>query len=582
MYSICTAGHVNHGKTSLVKELTGVDTDRLTEEQKRGLSIELGFAKYSFSKNLYASIIDTPGHENFIRNMISGTHGVDLVMLVIAANEGIKPQTIEHLRILKLLSIKEIVAIITKSDLSNPKQISKLNSDITELLSKNEIDNFNILEISVKNKKGIDSLKKVLFEKYNQTKKDYSKPSRLSIDRVFSLDGKGTIVTGTLTGNKITKDSKLVVTPSFKEIKIKGLEAFNSNMEEVIPGSRTSINIQNLGVSDIDKGEIISEKEFIVRSDLIYVKLNILKEIKNNSEISFHSGTSKSIGKIKHIKNSCIAKINLRNKISFLAGDKFIIRNNNGTSGGGEIIFYEKIIDEKKLIDFKLSEINIVSIMLDQHKVLSISKLKKYLGKNEKYLVNFLKNQNELYLFNESSYVAKKEYIKLESKKLYNDVKNYHKLFPLRQGLPLSKLNEKTVKNILIEILVKNKLITVNGGYIQKISFKPQINTKDSELINKYILYLESNNYMPPTDKTLSSELMNYLMDNNFIIKCTGNVFYSMKQFEKLKKEVIRLNTKFKKINIDLLRDNLGLSRKYCLAILDKLEEEKLFKRSRN
>ena len=149
MYSICTAGHVNHGKTSLVKELTGVNTDRLKEEKKRGLSIEIGFAKYPLSKSLYASIIDTPGHESFVRNMISGAHAVDLVILVVAANEGIKPQTIEHLNILRLLSINEIILVITKTDLVDKKTIDKLRNELDGFLSKN-IKNFNILELSIK------------------------------------------------------------------------------------------------------------------------------------------------------------------------------------------------------------------------------------------------------------------------------------------------------------------------------------------------------------------------------------------------------------------------------------------------
>ena len=581
MYSICTAGHVNHGKTSLVKELTGVNTDRLKEEKKRGLSIEIGFAKYPLSKSLYASIIDTPGHESFVRNMISGAHAVDLVILVVAANEGIKPQTIEHLNILRLLSINEIILVITKTDLVDKKTIDKLRNELDGFLSKN-IKNFNILELSIKNKTGIENLKKIILEKYNLSKKDFSKPARLSIDRVFSLEGKGTIITGTLIGSKVTKDSSLEITPDFKEIKIKGLESFNTKMEEINPGSRASINIQNMDISDIKKGEIVSEKGFIVRSKLIYINLKKINEIKNNSEISFHTGTQKSIGSIKHIKNSSVAKIYLRNKISFLVGDKFIIRNNNGTVGGGEIIFYEEVIDENKLTNFQPNDFNIFSIILDQMNVLSINQTKKYLGKNIKYLQNFVKKHKEFYLFNGNSYITKTEYLKIEAKKLYEDVKIYHKKFPLRNGIPISKLNERVEKNILIETLVKNNFISIKDGFIQKQSFTPQPSANDLQLINKYILYLESNNFMPPTDNKLSSEIMTYLINNNLIIKCSNNVFYTQKVYEKLKKEVLIIESKFKKINIDLIRDNLGLSRKYCLAILDKLEEEKIVSRTKN
>ena len=582
MYSICTAGHVNHGKTSLVKELTGIDTDRLIEEQKRGLTIEIGFAKYPLTKNLYASIIDTPGHENFVRNMISGAHAVDLVMIVVAANEGIKPQTVEHLNILRLLSINQIILVITKTDLVDKNTIEKLRNEINDFLRKNNIKNYNISEVSIKTKAGIESLKKNIFEKYKLLENDFSQPARLSIDRVFSLQGKGTIITGTLIGNKITKDSNLVITPNFKDIKIKGLESFNTKMNEINPGSRASINIQNLEVSDIKKGEIISEKHYIARSKLIYIKLKKIKEIKNNSEISFHTGTQKSIGSIKHIKNSNISKIKLRNKISFLVGDKFIIRNNNGTVGGGEIIFFEQIIDENKLIDFQVNDNNILSVILDQKNILPTNEAIKYLGKNIKYLKNFLRKEKSFYIFEDNSYITKSIYLKKEAKKLYEDVKNYHKSFPLREGIPISKLNERVEKNILIETLVKNNFITTKNGFIQKKSFKALPTTKQLDLINDYILYLESNKFMPPTDNELSSEIMNYLINKDIIIKCSNNVFYTQELFEKLKQEVLVIYYKFKEINIDLIRDNLGLSRKYCLAILDKLEEEKIVTRNRN
>ena len=214
--------------------------------------------------------------------------------------------------------------------------------------------------------------------------------------------------------------------------------------------------------------------------------------------------------------------------------------------------------------------------------VLSINQTKKYLGKNIKYLQNFVKNHKEFYLFNGNSYITKTEYLKIEAKKLYQDVKIYHKKFPLRNGIPISKLNERVEKNILIETLVKNNFISIKDGFIQKQSFTPQPSANDLQLINRYILYLESNNFMPPSDNKLSSEIMTYLINNNLIIKCSNNVFYTQKVYEKLKKEVLIIESKFKKINIDLIRDNLGLSRKYCLAILDKLEEEKIVSRTKN
>ena len=581
MYCICTAGHVNHGKTSLVKLLTGFDTDRLKEEKKRGLSIELGFAKYSLNNKLYASIIDTPGHENFIRNMISGAHAVDLVLMVVAANEGVKPQTIEHLNILKLLSINEIVLVITKTDLVNQKELLNLKNKLIGFFSENDFNNIDIIEVSNKNKIGIKNLEKAIFKKFNLVKKDSSQPARLSIDRVFSLEGKGTIVTGTLLGNKITKNSKLEIIPNYKEIRIKGLESFNKEKLEVTPGSRTSINIQNLDTNDVKRGEIIAEKNHIVESDFIYVNLKQIKNIKNSSEISFYTGTTKSVGTITKIKKSKIVKIKLRNKIPFLIGDKFIIRNNNGTVGGGEIVLYERLKNESLLKNFILNDINKISILLNEHKTLSLGKLQKYLGKNISGINKFLKNKKEFYLFENDSYIIRTDDLKLDSKILYKNVLMYHKNFPLRKGIPLSNINDKIEKNILIKTLQNNKLIKINEGFIQNYSFKSKPNKDQLVIIKEYFKRLDSNGFMPPTDKSLDIEIMNYLISENLIIKCSNNVFYLKKSYEQLKEKVLSLNNKFNQINIEILRDNLGLSRKYCLAILDKLEDNKIIRRNR-
>jgi selenocysteine-specific elongation factor len=581
MYCICTAGHVNHGKTSLVKLLTGFDTDRLKEEKKRGLSIELGFAKYSLNNKLYASIIDTPGHENFIRNMISGAHAVDLVLMVVAANEGVKPQTIEHLNILKLLSINEIVLVITKTDLVNQKELLNLKNKLIGFFSENDFNNIDIIEVSNKNKIGIKNLEKAIFKKFNLVKKDSSQPARLSIDRVFSLEGKGTIVTGTLLGDKITKNSKLEIIPNYKEIRIKGLESFNKERLEVTPGSRTSINIQNLDTNDVKRGEIIAEKNHIVESDFIYVNLKQIKNIKNSSEISFYTGTTKSVGTITKIKKSKIVKIKLRNKIPFLIGDKFIIRNNNGTVGGGEIVLYERLKNESLLKNFILNDINKISILLNEHKTLSLGKLQKYLGKNISGINKFLKNKKEFYLFENDSYIIRTDDLKLDSKILYKNVLMYHKNFPLRKGIPLSNINDKIEKNILIKTLQNNKLIKINEGFIQNYSFKSKPNKDQLVIIKEYFKRLDSNGFMPPTDKSLDIEIMNYLISENLIIKCSNNVFYLKKSYEQLKEKVLSLNNKFNQINIEILRDNLGLSRKYCLAILDKLEDNKIIRRNR-
>ena len=582
MFCICTAGHVNHGKTSLVKSLTGLDTDRLVEEKKRGLSIELGYAKYQIDKNLYASIIDTPGHENFIRNMISGAHAVDQVILVIAANEGIMPQTIEHLDIIKLLSINNVIFVISKIDLSTSEEISKIKKDINKIISKYSFMENEILEISNVQNTGVDKLKRIIKENITSSEKKSIQGGRFSVDRVFSLKGIGTIATGTLIGNTISNKSSLEILPDSRELKVKKLQAFNEDLEIISPGSRVSINIQNFGTNEIKKGDIIGEKNHILESKLVYVKVDLLKKIKNYSEIIFHTGSSKTIGKIKLINNTKIARIYLNKTLAFIIGDKFIIRNNSGTVGGGEIIFHKKISLEKELESAVINEYKKIEFFLGMYKTISIKSLVKYLGKKKEEILRLLDNNNEYISFEKQSYVISSKYLIEEAKLFLKEVENYHKNNPLRKGLPLSSINEKKEKKLIINTLVRKKLIKIKDGFVQKTKFNPKLDSNQKSKINNYLNLINVKDYMPPTDNHLEIELMNYLVEQQLIVKCSKNVYYFIDSYKKLKNEILEINKINKKINIDLVRKNLGMSRKYCLAILDRLEEEKIINRTKD
>ena len=582
MFCICTAGHVNHGKTSLVKSLTGLDTDRLIEEKKRGLSIELGYAKYQIDKNLYASIIDTPGHENFIRNMISGAHAVDQVILVIAANEGIMPQTIEHLDIIKLLSIKNVIFVISKIDLSTSEEISKIKKDINKIITNYSLNENEILEISNLQNTGVDKLKKIIKENITSSEKKSIQGGRFSVDRVFSLKGIGTIATGTLIGNTISNKSSLEILPNSRELKVKKLQAFNEDLEIISPGSRVSINIQNFGTNEIKKGDIIGEKNHILESKLVYVKVDLLKKIKNYSEIIFHTGSSKTIGKIKLINNTKIARINLNKTIAFIIGDKFIFRNNSGTVGGGEIIFHKKILLEKELESAVINEHKKIEFFLDMYKTISINSLVKYLGKKKEEILRLLGNNNEFISFEKESYVISSKYLIEEAKLFLKEVENYHKNNPLRKGLPLSNINEKKEKKLIINTLMRKKLIKIKDGFVQKTKFIPKLDSNQKSKINNYLNLINVKDYMPPTDNHLEIDLMNYLVEQQLIVKCSKNVYYFIDSYKKLKNEILEINKINKKINIDLVRKNLGMSRKYCLAILDRLEEEKVIIRTKD
>jgi selenocysteine-specific elongation factor len=582
MFSICTAGHINHGKTSLIKKLTGENTDRLIQEKNRGMSIELGFAKYTSSKNINASIIDVPGHEKFIKNMISGTYAVDLVLLVIAANDGIKKQTLEHLKIIKSLEIENLIVVVNKIDLIEKAEFLKLKDNINNLLEKNKFYKTKIVEISIKNNIGLDLLKRVIDSEIHKERITLNGPSRISIDRVFTLKGKGTIITGTLLGRSISSKSKLEIFPNNKLLKIKKIESFNENTDHITSGSRCAINIQNLDSKEISKGSIISEKGFIITSKFIYVKTNLIKIIKNNSEVMFHTGTSRSNGRLQFISEKKIAKIYFKNSISFIVGDTFIIRNNAGTVGGGKIIFPEKLKEEALVKNFAGSDLSRIITLLKIKKTVEVKDVSNYLGILEKEIINISNSESKIIISEKKGILIEKEFLIDNLEKFYKDLLLFHKNNPLKLGVSVSFINEKKENYLIINLLLNKKLIELNETHIYKTGFKPTPSINESLIIDRFIDYLNINPFSNPDKKLPNEELLNFLLNKNLIIKSSNNVFFSKKSFEKIKKEVFQLNKKYGKININIIRDNLNISRKYCLAILDKMEDQNLISRDRN
>ena len=582
MFAICTAGHINHGKTTLVKQLTGIDTDRLKEEKERGISIELGFAKYIIDKQNYASFIDSPGHENFIKNMIAGAFAVDLVILVIAANEGIKEQTVEHLEIIKSLDVKNLIVVHNKIDLIKDDEISSKKSYISEFLKKFGFNQIEIIDVSIEKNIGIETLKKLINSKILSNKNENIKPARLYVDRIFSLKGKGTIVTGTVLGNKISKNLNLKIYPNNKEIKIKSLESFNQNVEEISPGSRCAVNIQNLDKEDIKKGTIIAEEGYVSFTDFVYGKINYSKDFKNNSEVIFHTGTSRVIGKIYKMPHSNLVKITLKKKIHLITGDRFILRNNIGTVGGGKIIFPNKLKNEEIIKELDKNLSHKISSLVKIEKKISIEKLMIYTGELSLELVNNYKKSDFIIYDKKNSLLIDKEYLKLQSNTFYKKLILFHKENSLSQGISVSFINENIENQSIINLLEKNNYIEVKQGYIRKFGFEPKPNKIQLNIINNFLKSINQNPYNPPTDIHPDENIIKYLLSKNVVVQSSNNVIYSKKSYDELTNKILTIKKQYGEININIIRDELRLSRKYCLSILDKMEEEKLITRNFN
>ena len=349
---IGTAGHVDHGKTLLVKALTGIDTDRLVEEKKRGITIELGFAHLDWPDGTQAGIVDVPGHEKFIKNMLAGAGGIDLAMLIIAADDGVMPQTVEHLDILTLLGVKDGLIVITKADTVDPEWLEMMQEEIREKTMGSFLEEKPIIAVSAYTGQGIPELKEMLRELVRKAEeKSMRIPFRLPIDRVFSVEGFGTVVTGTLIEGALSEGDPAELFPSGAQTRIRNLQVHGKNVDTAYAGQRVAINLAGLKKTDIQRGDCVAKPGSVRTSRMLDVRLQNLKDsgriIKNDSQVHLFHGTAELLAKVvlfgrEELKpgESCYAQLRLTEPIASKNGDRFVIRffSPLETIGGGIIL----------------------------------------------------------------------------------------------------------------------------------------------------------------------------------------------------------------------------------------------------
>ncbi|MGL5055997.1 MAG: selenocysteine-specific translation elongation factor, partial [Fusobacteriaceae bacterium] len=349
---IGTAGHIDHGKTTLIKNLTGFETDTLPEEIKRGMTINLGFAYYTLTNGKKVGIIDVPGHEKFIKNMVAGSSGIDFVLLVIACDDGIMPQTIEHINICSILGVEKGLIVLTKRDLVSDIMVKEITEDIHEKFKGTFLTKLPIVEVSSKNLSSYENLKLVLNSELEKIELEAEEETtfRMSVDRVFSVNGFGTVVTGTTISGVVTEGDNVVHYPSKKQLKIKGIQNHGIKVSSLDAGNRCALNLQGVDISEIKRGDILSNDSQLCitdRIDCLFKLLNKGKKIKNNTRIRLHLGTTEVIGRMKileldEISDSVPAfvQLELEHSVVALNGDVGVIRNFSplDTLGGIKIL----------------------------------------------------------------------------------------------------------------------------------------------------------------------------------------------------------------------------------------------------
>lgn len=612
---IGTAGHIDHGKTTVVKGLTGKDTDTLPEEKARGMTIDLGFTFFTLSNGRKVGIVDVPGHEKFIKNMAAGVTGIELILFVIACDDGIKPQTLEHADIIKILGVKKGLILLTKRDLADEERAAQLKEDVRELFKNSYLENSKILEISTKDAQSFEKLKEVLEKEILEIEenRDEIKDFRLDIDKVFSIKGFGTVVTGTSKNSKISIGDTVMIYPQQKEVKIKGIENHGNKVETLEAGNRCALNI-NMDSKEIKRGNIISKKDSLIISnklDCVFTLLKRSSNFKNNQRVRINIGTEELIGRVKIFLEDEIlsgdkkyVQIELEKESAFSVGDIGIVRSFSPveTIGGIEIINIPKervkrkdlkYLERLEILSSKNKYKKIESIVLNNENIFtdkeSISLL---LG--EKISEKEIENSQNIEKISDNIYVNTERLENLKNK-ILEYIEQYHEKYPLSVGIKRSELKNRffenfsiKVYNIALEYFIEKNIIEVFGEYISKKDFKIKLNKEQKKMKEDIFSYYKKNGFTPQKiedtikifkDEILFAEIHSYMLYNSFLVELAEGNFMLKGFFLESEKKIKEYLEKNRRITLAEARDLLQINRKSILLILEKLDENGITKR---
>ena len=602
-FTIGMAGHIDHGKTALTEALTGVQTDRLKEEKERNISIEPGFAPFIQEEELEVSLIDVPGHEDFIRQMIAGVAGIDLVLLVIAADEGVMPQTKEHLDILTLLGIENGCIVITKIDVVEQELLDLVVDDIREHVNDTFLESAPIHFVDSISMKGIPDLKAALREQLTDIKKRKTKPSfRLPIDQVFTVKGQGVVVRGTVYDGTVRQGDKLVVLPSRQEVRVRQIQRHHQEKTTASKGQRTAINLGGVSYEDIARGDVLVRDDFFSVSDRIDIVFHPLKDIrykiKQRQLIKLHIGTAEVMGKVIFFDRNevnvnesedILCQLQLNEPVVTTRGDRFIIRRPTPkeTMGGGWVIepnatkhrFGEMTIEALKHKKEGTAKDRIFSL-LEKEKMLTRDDILKQVAISEKEF-----NDVKAYLLEvESDLYTLSSTVQYIQEQITTIIQTYHKQFPMRIGMNkaeiVSELKTYPLKlvDFVFNKLIEAKKIKTTNQYVSLFHMSPSLPPewekrlkqveKDliaqgvevdrwDELLNKHHIPVQ-----------IQKEFYQFLTQTNrAYVFDDGRLISKIATDEALNK--LMAHTRYQNFNLQTAREVLPLTRKNLVPLLE-------------
>ena len=616
MFIIGTAGHIDHGKSALVRALTSIDPDRLPEEKRRGMTIDLGFAWLPLSSGEVIGIVDVPGHKDLVRNVIAGVWGIDAALLVIAADDGWMPQTEEHLQVLDLFHIEHGIIALTKIDLiDDPNWLDLVEEDIRGRLKETRLSGAPIIRVSAKEETNIEELKGLIEELVSKLapKRDIGRPY-LPIDRVFTIRGSGTVVTGTLIDGSLSPGEKVTVFPKNLHTRIRALESYKEKRDKAQPGTRVAINLVGLEKETLKRGDIVFGGEEQVRaSKILDVRVELIPQVvhalKSNAELAVYLGTKEILGRMilfgrGNLKpgESAFAQFRFKEALATRIGDRFVIRRPSPaeTIGGGTVLdpfaTKHKFKDMDKVISFlqRRTSLGIEELILselDKNKYMKIDELlaaSHYSLAEVTRCVKLPQNKDKLIIV--GSWVIDLTYWQKQVDEVLDILAREHSLHPLAKGLSQAELQNrldlpKELFNQLIATLIDSAKVIREKDNIALSTHKPRLSSEQDSVASGILELFEKNQTNPPTKRELavqmpgSEEIVRFMCQQNILVELPEGILLEYKQYETLKNEIIDFLRKNSSISIQQIRNLFGFSRKHILPLLNKLDEEGITRR---
>lgn len=621
-FVIGTAGHVDHGKTTLVKALTGIDTDRLKEEKERGISIELGFAQMRLPGGSMAGLVDVPGHEKFIKNMLAGVGGIDMFMLVVAADEGVMPQTREHLEIIKLLQIEKGVAVLTKVDMVDAEWLAMVREDVLQYLEQTADVSVPLVEVSAVTGQGLKELLGVIEEISHSVKERSAMgPPRLPVDRVFTITGFGTVVTGTLVSGTLALGSTVEVVPAGLSARVRSLQVHGHKVEEARAGQRVAVNLTGLEVEEVPRGSVVALPGQMQPSYRMDINLSLLKSakvLKHRSRVRLYLGTAEILGRVLLLDREemqpgeqCYASMELEEPAVAVKGDIFVIRSYSPmeTIGGGKVIdpvsskhrrMRVEVIDTLETLERGSPE-ELIEQYSRSAGLMGAEEFVKVTGLVKEDVAQALYNlvqKNSLVEIAAEDSIYYVQYAKYQSwlQDVSSMLGDYHRQYPLREGFPREELRSRKFSLLtpkqyqaILQRMEADGIIKPGAATVALKDFVCGPDEKGRGVLASIERAYLTSGFQPPTwadaakkerlPEEQSQEMLKYLLNTGILVKLSDDIFFHRQVLNEARLSIVEFLKNKVEITVGEVRDLLTTSRKYALPLMEYFDKIKVTRR---